>query len=102
MKEQNKIKEEDVLSFFANHVLEIKELLLRLIKNQTPSDEYLDSADVKRILKISDSTLYRYRKNHIIPMVKYGKKLYCRRSSLLNMIKNKEVKDSTNTTIEKQ
>ena len=41
-----------------------------------PGDEWLDAADVKHILKISDSTLYRLRKGNVIRHCKIGSKNY--------------------------
>lgn len=37
---------------------------------------YLDSADVKQILKISDRTLHRWRRRKNIPYFKIGGKIY--------------------------
>ena len=47
---------------------------------KTSQKQYLDSADVKQLLNISDSTLYRLRKKKIIPAIRLGGKLYCPRS----------------------
>lgn len=43
-------------------------------------ETYLDSADVKRLLNISDSTLYRLRKTQQIPAIRMGGKIYCPQS----------------------
>lgn len=40
------------------------------------AEEWLDSADVKIIFKISDSTLYRLRKSREIPFIKLRGKFY--------------------------
>ncbi len=50
----------------------------------------LDSADVKQILQISDSTLKRNRKNRLIPYTKIGKKYYYPRAFILRIIKDKD------------
>ncbi|MCF2218695.1 MULTISPECIES: helix-turn-helix domain-containing protein [Chryseobacterium] len=51
-------------------------ILETLEKKQIGDLQYYDSADVKRLLKISDSTLFRIRKSQNIPHVKIGKKIY--------------------------
>lgn len=65
---------EDVtLNSFLKDLLE----LLHELKNKSlDNDLYYDSADVKQLLKISDSTLNRIRKSQSIPSVKIGKKIF--------------------------
>lgn len=46
--------------------------------------EYYDSADVKRLLNISDSTLFRIRKAQLIPHIKIGKKIFYPKSFFKN------------------
>ena len=58
-------------------VLDIfSEILDTLRKKQIADSQYYDSADVKRLLNISDSTLFRIRKSQNIPHIKIGKKIY--------------------------
>lgn len=61
---------------------------------QAPENEtWLDSADIKIIFKISESTLYRMRKNKEIPFTKLqGKYLYPKTffySTLMSRMQNK-------------
>ncbi|MGV0919197.1 helix-turn-helix domain-containing protein [Empedobacter falsenii] len=58
---------------------ELKLLLVELITNIQPTDKdhgFYDSADVQRLLNVSDKTLYRMRKNKTIPCFKLGKKYF--------------------------
>ena len=47
---------------------------------------YLDSADLKKFLNVSDSTLYRLRKEKIIPTIKIGRKKYCPVAFFVNLL----------------
>lgn len=60
-----------------NIIIEIfSEILVNLEKSKNNEDKYYDSADVKRLLNISDSTLFRNRKSQKIPYVKIGRKIF--------------------------
>ncbi|MFN4365990.1 helix-turn-helix domain-containing protein [Chryseobacterium hispalense] len=62
-------------------ILEIfSEILLHLEKSKKDEVQYYDSADVKRLLNISDSTLFRIRKSHKIPHIRIGRKIFYRKS----------------------
>lgn len=52
------------------------ELLAQLKKSKQEESPYYDSADVKRILNISDSTLHRIRKSKKIPYFRIGRKIF--------------------------
>jgi hypothetical protein len=52
------------------------EIVETLKKDQTHDAQYYDSADVKRLLNISDSTLFRIRKSQHIPHIRIGKKIF--------------------------
>ncbi|MBC9796791.1 helix-turn-helix domain-containing protein [Sinomicrobium weinanense] len=52
---------------------EIKTLISRKIPD---SSGYYDSADIKQVFNLSDSTLYRMRKRKAIPCVRLGRKYY--------------------------
>ncbi|WP_345208721.1 helix-turn-helix domain-containing protein [Chryseobacterium ginsengisoli] len=52
------------------------EILDTLKQNQVTDSQYYDSADVKRLLNISDSTLFRIRKSQNIPHIKIGRKIF--------------------------
>jgi hypothetical protein len=64
-----------------------EQLLETLQKNQYNDSLYYDSADVKRLLNISDSTLFRIRKSHNIPYVKIGRKIFYPKSFFKNLLK---------------
>ena len=60
----------------------ILELLKVLVGQNMPANELMDSADVKQKLKISSSTLYRYKRDGKITSVKIGGKIFYLRSSI--------------------
>ncbi|WP_225541549.1 helix-turn-helix domain-containing protein [Empedobacter stercoris] len=53
-------------------LLELQRTLLLLRENQ----KFYDNADLKRLLNVSDITLYRMRKMNKIPYFKVGNKYY--------------------------
>ena len=56
---------------------DILKVLLDALKNyETSGEKFYDSADLKRLLNISDSTLYRLRKTKSIPFIHFGKKYF--------------------------
>ena len=64
----------------ADVLLEIKNLLHKIFELVTHKksgvEGYYDNADVKQILKTSDSTLHRWRKSNKIPFKKIQGKIY--------------------------
>ena len=54
-------------------------------------EKWLDAVDVKERLKISDSTLWRYRKEDIIPYTKVGNKILYPESFFTQSLKKKIV-----------
>jgi len=54
----------------------------------TAANEWLDNADVKRLLKISDSSLYRLRKTKLLPAKRIAGKWYYQLSILQAMAKS--------------
>lgn len=79
MKNQNNSKLEDIFIFLINSINEFKEVLKERLPVPVDSKEtdYRDSSDTKRKLNVSDSTLYRWRKEGIIDyQIKKGKIYY--------------------------
>jgi hypothetical protein len=62
-------------------------ILDTLRKGQGNESPYYDSADVKRLLNISDSTLLRIRKSQNIPHVRIGRKIFYPKSFFNNAFK---------------
>ena len=79
-KKTKKIKKQ--FAAFKRHVISMLNKTLKEV-------ELLDSATVKQILNISDSTLYRMRKNKDIPFRKVGKLYYYPKSFFTKEIENK-------------
>ena len=72
-KPQTRVYDEEVM----DTVLAVfEEIINTLRKNQITESHYYDSADVKRLLNISDSTLFRIRKSENIPHIKIGRKIF--------------------------
>ena len=53
-----------------------KDIFERIILSQADEMPMYDSVDLKRILHVSDSWLYRMRKSNQIPYKKLGRKFY--------------------------
>lgn len=73
--------------FAATIVSFLSEILQTLKKSPVHDSQYYDSADVKRLLNISDSTLHRLRKAQNIPYVRIGKKIFYPKSFFNNAFK---------------
>jgi len=73
--------------FSATVLVFLAEILEILKKNERHDTLYYDSADVKRLLNISDSTLHRIRKSQGIPCIRIGKKLFYPKSFFNNALK---------------
>ena len=70
------MQESDTTSILREILLRLEEICLNLKENtlgEQMSNKWLFSADVKRMLSISDSTLKRMRKNKEIPCQKIGR-----------------------------
>lgn len=69
-----------------DQVLAIQQKILGVVntlKAQTPKqEEWLDNADMKQLLKISDATLYRLRKRKQLLSKKIGGKWYYAKSAM--------------------
>ena len=61
---------------------ELKTLNEKLLEKNKPSPDLLDSADVQRLLKVTDSTLRRWRREGRVKFVKIGGKVYYRKEDL--------------------
>lgn len=79
----------DILQEILKVLLEIRADLKRLLPVRTDEEEVLlDNSDVKRLLKIADSTLYRWRKNNRVTSHLIGKKRYYIKSELVKLMNN--------------
>lgn len=71
--EQTNLYDQNIVS----DMIDILQMILQRLNQQSSQAlQYYDSADVKQLLNISDSTLYRMRKVKEIPFFKIGKKIY--------------------------
>lgn len=57
-----------------------------LQQSEASNDEWLDNTDVKRLLKISDSSLYRLRKKQLLPCKRIAGKWYYSRLAIAAII----------------
>lgn len=69
-------------------LISIQQKMLELLAtgaegNANAQDELLDSTDIKKMLNISSSTLYRLRKNKQVKCKLIAGKWYCFKSSIL-------------------
>ena len=69
-------------------------ILNHLLENQQMQNgtivQYYDNADLKKILHLSDKTLYRWRKSGILPYVKIGGRIYYQKEVLELLTKYKK------------
>lgn len=63
-------------------------ILARLLaaEKTDQQEEWLDNTDVKRMLKISDSSLYRLRKNQLLPCKRIAGKWYYSKLAIATII----------------
>lgn len=74
-----------------NRLNEIEGVLMELRAATTfpVEDELLDNSDAKRLFKVGDSTLYRWRKRKMINTQLIGGKYYYLKSSLTKLLEKK-------------
>lgn len=74
-------------------IVQLQQQLLDLLMGNPkvePIDEWLDNTDVKQLLKISDSTLYRLRKSDQLLSKKIGGKWYYAKSAIVSGAKERQ------------
>ncbi len=64
---------------------------LTLIDLGNNPDMLLTTGQVKQVLGVSDPTLYRWRKLHLIPCFKVGGVFKYKSSEIINFLKNNEI-----------
>lgn len=70
-------------------LIQIRTDLPDLYARQLPlEEELLDNSDAKRLFKIGDKTLYRWRKRNLITPLMVGKKHYYRKADLIKLVEN--------------
>ncbi|MDF2930851.1 MAG: DNA-binding protein [Chryseobacterium sp.] len=73
---------------FATAILTLLSEILETLKKSPGNDlNYYDSADVKQLLNISDSTLHRLRKQNDIPHIRIGRKIFYPKSFFITALK---------------
>jgi|AGTN01.1.fsa_nt_gi hypothetical protein len=63
-------------------IREINDFLLSNKSDKDLSDEWVDSKEARKILRVSAKTLQNYRDNRIIPFSQFGYKIYYKREDL--------------------
>ena len=58
------------------------DLQLRAVYTPDLSDDLIDDVEIKAILKISDSTLYRLKRSKLINPIRIGRRDYYRKSDI--------------------
>lgn len=77
-----------LLKEILSELIGIRSELRTLCVQQLPDEEeLLDNSDAIRYLKISDKTLYRWRKQNLITTHVIGNKHYYNKAELLRLIK---------------
>lgn len=63
--------------------------IISKIENGSPDKKYLDSADIKQLFNIGDKTLYRWRKNEVIPFTTMGGKIVYPKQAVLGILQQR-------------
>ena len=63
------------------------EIIARITKEVPQEEEYYDNADMKKLLHVDDSTLFRHRKANLLPYFKLGGTIYYPKSAIMNAFK---------------
>ncbi|RYF25073.1 MAG: DNA-binding protein [Flavobacteriales bacterium] len=72
-----------------DELLALQHQLLKLcssLDQSLPAAEWLDNTDVKNLLKISDSSLYRMRKSKLLPATQIAGKWYYSKLEIAKII----------------
>ncbi|MFC0343116.1 helix-turn-helix domain-containing protein [Epilithonimonas hispanica] len=75
------------VELFFEMLAEVIILLRQLADQKVEAEKSYDSADVKILLKISDSTFYRWCKQGKLHSKKVGGKIYVSKASVDNLLK---------------
>ncbi len=74
-------------------IIELQKQVVDALSRVMPStndEEWLDNADMKQLLKISDATLYRLRKSEQLSSKKIGGKWYYAKSAMVQGPKQRQ------------
>lgn len=88
MKNKNNLQTDEVVMLLFAYLERISDTM-QIIANSFGSfskTEYLDTADVMRILKVSESTVYRWTKQGKLKRIKIQGKLYYTKASIDKMM----------------
>jgi len=77
--------EESIILMLYSEILELKRML-SATNAPAPTLQLWDGSEVKQFLKISESTLYRLRKNGDIPYVEVGNRYYYPKQVILEQL----------------
>ena len=79
MAKQNEfLSERELLCKLVEEVTELRRFLIKGLSVHHASLDLLDNADMRRILKVSDGTLKKWRDEGLLPFHQIGQKIYYR------------------------
>ena len=66
--------------------LELMDEFANLSKYDNNTEKYLTTAEVMKMLNVSEPTLWRWSKNGYLPKVKLGRKCFYRESDIIKLV----------------
>ncbi|MGZ4041638.1 MAG: helix-turn-helix domain-containing protein [Bacteroidia bacterium] len=78
------VTKQDLAAFKSEFLLEVQKIITPIFSS---TKEYLNSAEVRKMLKISDTKLYELRRYKKIPFIKVGGKYLYPFPDLINNLK---------------
>lgn len=66
--------------------LELMDEFVNSSKNDNNTEKYLTTAEVMKMLNVSEPTLWRWSKNGYLPKVKLGRKCFYRENAIIKLV----------------
>ena len=66
--------------------LELMDEFVNSSKNDNNTEKYLTTAEVMKLLNVSEPTLWRWSKNGYLPKVKLGRKCFYRENDIIKLV----------------
>ena len=66
--------------------LELMDEFVNSSKNDNNTEKYLTTAEVMKMLNVSEPTLWRWSKNGYLPKVKLGRKCFYRENDIIKLV----------------
>jgi hypothetical protein len=86
------LKVEDFFEMIKKCISDAISLKLKEGDQETPADDLLNIEDIQKIFNVSKVTVHKWKKKGLIPFYKMNRKVYFKKSEIINSMNNKKRK----------